>query len=340
MSNQNLGLNNNQSEVFKMDTGAKSIDARKRINVLVIETDLEIQYLYKQFFNAMTSYVSYSIVNDIDELDNGNNDLKDTNSILTYQSVFDTIIIDIKMDNFKGIDMAKEILQKLPKQRIIFTTTFSHNIIKEKMEKERLLSPITILQKPFRFSDLLSILAPATSRFEKVKLTDHVLASYSTIQEELRDAVDFIKKGIETNELNLLLIRKDMDVKKTSLLLKSNGLYNISDLLKNKSLIMLKNEEWYIPDGKVDKHRIINQWHDLVEQSMQGGKTGLRAFCMMDCFFENGFSKEVVDYECTLPSQFQIPFIPICAYRKSDLDSLPEQEKRNLIECHNHMMIG
>ncbi len=323
-----------------MDSDAKSIDARKRINVLVIETNSEIQYLYRQFFNAITSYVSYTIVNGIEELYEGNKELKETNSILTYQSVFDTIIIDIKMDNFKGIDMAKEILQKRSKQRVIFTTTVSHNIIKEKIEKEKLLSSITILQKPFRFSDLLSILAPAKSRFDKVKSTDHVLASYSTIQEEIRDAVDFIKKGIETNELNLLLIRKDMDVTKTALLLQSNGLYNVYSLLKDKSLIMLKNEEWYIPDGKVDKGKIINQWHDLVEQSIQGGKTGLRAFCMMDCFFENGFSKEVVDYECTLPSQFQIPFIPICAYRQSDLDSLPEQEKRNLIECHNHIMIG
>ena len=103
MSNQNLDLNNNQSEGIKMDSDANIIDARKRINVLVIETDLEIQHLYKQFFNAMTSYVSYSIVNDIEELDNGNNDLKDTNSILTYPSVFDTIIIDLKMKHEKSM---------------------------------------------------------------------------------------------------------------------------------------------------------------------------------------------------------------------------------------------
>ncbi|CAN5603307.1 hypothetical protein BH23THE1_BH23THE1_30940 [soil metagenome] len=60
----------------------------------------------------------------------------------------------------------------------------------------------------------------------------------------------------------------------------------------------------------------------------------------MDCFFENGYSMEVVDYERTLPSQFEIPFVPICVYRQSDLDCLPEQEKRKLIECHNHIVIA
>ena len=101
----------------------------------------------------------------------------------------------------------------------------------------------------------------------------------------------------------------------------------------------MRNEEWYIPDSKVDKQRIISQWHNLVSQSIQSGKKGLRAFCMMDCFFEHGYSMEVVDYERTLPLQFEIPFVPICAYRQSDLDCLPEQEKQKLIECHNHIMI-
>ena len=72
------------------------------------------------------------------------------------------------------------------------------------------------------------------------------------MQEELMDAVDFIKKGIESDELNLFLIRNDMDVKKTVLMLESKGLSNIDSLLDNQSLILIKNKDWYIPDGKVD----------------------------------------------------------------------------------------
>jgi hypothetical protein len=92
------------------------------------------------------------------------------------------------------------------------------------------------------------------------------------------DIVDFIKRGIENNALNLLLIRSDMDVTGTSILLKSAGLTNVDILLEDKSLMILKNEQWYISNGKVDKYRIINQWHELVRQSIQDRKEGLRAF--------------------------------------------------------------
>ena len=159
------------------------------------------------------------------------------------------------------------------------------------------------------------------------------------MHKELMDAVDFIKKGVDSDELNLLLIRNDMDIKNTVLTLKSKGLSNADNLLENESLVIMKNEEWYIPDGKVDVPRIMNQWQSLVDQSVQLNKIGLRAFCMMDCFFENGFSTELVNYECNLPSQFQIPVIPLCAYRQMDLDCLTEKDKKRLIECHNHMII-
>ena len=207
------------------------------------------------------------------------------------------------------------------------------------MIRQGLLSSVVILRKPFSFSDLLAVISPTKGKFDKLKLTDHVLASYNSMQEELRDAVDFIKKGIESDELNLFLIRNDMDVKKTVLMLESKGLSNIDSLLDNQYLILIKNKDWYIPDGKVDVPRIMNQWQDLVNQSIQLKKKGLRAFCMMDCFFENGFSTELVDYECNLPSQFQIPVIPVCAYRQIDLDYLAEKDKKKLIECHSHMII-
>jgi CheY-like chemotaxis protein len=329
---------------------------KKTLNVLIIENDPEMQSLYHHFFNIILSHVSFTIVDGISKvgLKNNNYNIKERknrlnnsndknyynyNLNLAHQSVFDVIIFNITVEYFRDIEIAKEIIENNPRQKIIFTTAYNLGEIRKKMENDGILSSITILQKPFRFSNLLSILYPTRTMFDRIRLTDHVLMTYNTIHEELTDAVDFIKRGLATTELNLLLIRGDMDVKDTVTLLESAGLANANVFLKDNSIIILKNEEWYMPDGKVDKYRIINQWHNLVKQSIQNGKRGLRAFCMMDCFFENGFSTELVDYECTLPSQFQIPFTPICAYRQSDLDSLPEQEKKKLIECHNHSLI-
>lgn len=326
---------------------------KKPVNVLIMEKEPEIQSLYKKFFNIVKSRVSFTIVSDIHHIvtipsDKYTNDQGDRSSDnhdkgytinLNDQSIFDVIIIDVNVGNFEGIEIAKQILKKMPRQKIIFTTTLDSDSIKKKMDKEEIFSSTTILQKPFRFSDLLSILTPSKGRFDNVNLCDHILVTYNTLQEELMDVAEFINRGIELDELNLLLIRSDMSLERTSTLLKSVGLSNLDDILNSKSLLILKNEDWYIPDGRVDKYRIINQWHDLVNKSIQSGKNGLRAFCMMDCFFETGFSKEVVDYESTLPSKFQIPFVPVCAYRQNDFNLLSESEKQRMIESHNHMIM-
>ncbi len=131
-----------------------------------------------------------------------------------------------------------------------------------------------------------------------------------------------------------------MDTDNVISILDSNGLKDIDVLLDNQSFIIMRNDEWYIPDGKVDKNRIIRQWNDLVSRCMNKGKD-LRAFCMMDCFFDNDFAKEeVVDYEDTLPSQFKIPFISICVYMQKDLDALSLKEREKLVKGHSHIWIG
>ena len=225
---------------------------RKDINILVYETDSDIQYLYQQYMNVISPHVSCTIVADIEKLISGNDNSIINKFNYSQKSNFDTIIIDIKVDNFEVIKIAKELLQNIPRQKIVFTTTVDLHIIKNEMIRQGLLSSVVILRKPFSFSDLLAVISTTKGKFDKLKLTDHVLASYNSMQEELMDAVDFIKKGIESDELNLFLIRNDMDVKKTVLMLESKGLSNIDSLLDNQSLILIKNKDWYIPDGKVD----------------------------------------------------------------------------------------
>lgn len=56
------------------------------------------------------------------------------------------------------------------------------------------------------------------------------------------DAADFIKKGVDLIELNLLPIRNEW-ISNYYSNLKSKGLSNIDTLLKNKSLVINKNKE-------------------------------------------------------------------------------------------------
>ena len=312
---------------------------KKDINILVYETDPDIQCLYQQYMNVISPHVSCTIVDNIEKLTCSEDNSEIGKFNFVQESNFDTIIIDVKAGDYNAIKVVKELLTNIPRQKIVFTTTADTHTIKDEMIRQGLPGNVPILRKPFKFSQLLAVISPNKGKFDKLKLTDHVMASYNSLRDELMDAIDFFKKGIQSDELNLFLIRNDMDIKKTILMLKSKGLPNIDALLNEQSMILLKNKDWYIPDGKVDLPRIMNQWQHLVNQSIELNKKGLRAFCMMDCFFEQSLSKELVNYECSLPSQFQIPFIPICAYQQVDLDCLEEKDKKKLVECHNHMII-
>jgi DNA-binding response OmpR family regulator len=80
-----------------------------------------------------------------------------TKNTSTNTNNYDFVIINTHLYDIPGLDIAKEIRRKNPKQRIVITTTSS----KEHLAKEHLDLGIDhgdILTIPFRFSNLTSLL--------------------------------------------------------------------------------------------------------------------------------------------------------------------------------------
>jgi DNA-binding response OmpR family regulator len=254
-----------------------------------------------------------------------------------FKRRFDVIILDTDLYDMKGVEVAKKIIELNPDQKIIMTTTSSTGMV----ERELTCVDIgleNILLKPFRLFQLISTIWHAISRINNIGLKDHVLASYQSSIDEIQDAVQFLKSGIKNNECVMIVARRDLDLAEIQKAFTTNGI-DIGKLMSNNSLLLVDNKKWYIPDEKVDKHRIIDQWNDLVNRSLVSGKKGLRAFCMMDTFFEHNFVEELVDYEHELPRRFDIPFLAICAYKQSDLDKLSNSQRARMDECHNPIWI-
>jgi DNA-binding response OmpR family regulator len=254
-----------------------------------------------------------------------------------FRKRFDIIILDTDLYDLNGVKVAKKILDLNPDQKIIMTTTSSTDIL----EKELTSADIgleNILLKPFRLFQLLSTVRHAISRINNFGLKDHVLASYQSSTDEIQDAVQFLKNGIKSNECVMIVARRDSALDEILETFTINGI-DAGKLMSNNSLLLVDNKEWYIPDEKVEKHRIIDQWNDLVNRSLVSGKKGLRAFCMMDTFFEHNFVEELVDYEHELPLRFDIPFLAICAYKQIDLDKLSNSQRARMVKCHNPVWI-
>jgi CheY-like chemotaxis protein len=248
---------------------------------------------------------------------------------------FDVIILDIGLHDINGLGVAKTILQSNPDQKIIVTTTDSS----EELKTQALSIGIdteNILLKPFKLITLLSAVREAVYGTSKVGLKDHILASYTSVTEEITGVIRFFKDGIRNNECVMFVTGKNTNIDLLKETLITNGI-NVDRLLSDNSLIFKESEDWYIPDGKVDKDNIKNQWIELVKSCVTKGKKGLRAFCIMDTFFEHNLLEELVDYESALSPKFDFHFVPVCAYLRSDLEKLSEKQKERMIQSHSHV---
>ena len=304
---------------------------KHQLNILIAEPEEDIQILYKSFLTDWSAAV----------VDTGE---KCLDFVSRTDRAFDMVIIDSHIKGLDVIETIRRIRRIAPDQHIVITSTnldqFERKIETAGIEKdERRVGLTDFVQKPFSFTQILSILRSRVPRVSKVGLTDHVLAIYEDANEELLEAIAFLKRSIQNNEVELLLTRKndEHDIETLKAKIRARGIINVDQLISDGSIIIMSNEDWYIPYQQADKHRIIRRWNELVDHCKSAGKNGLRAFCMMDCFFEHNFSEEVVDYEHTLPVRFTMPFVTVCAYRKEDIDRLSEDQKRRLVVCHSHV---
>ncbi len=79
-------------------------------------------------------------------------------------SLYDLVILDHKMPRMAGTDVAKEIIEMNPKQRILFVT--GH--VKDMMKGVRKIGEkIELMQKPFRISAMISQVENAKLRWQK-----------------------------------------------------------------------------------------------------------------------------------------------------------------------------
>jgi DNA-binding response OmpR family regulator len=71
---------------------------------------------------------------------------------------FDTIILDTHLKDISSIEVARKIKQRLPDQRIIITSTTGASA--DEIEHICMSKDDDVLQKPFHFSKLLSLIKP------------------------------------------------------------------------------------------------------------------------------------------------------------------------------------
>ncbi|MGH9976951.1 MAG: response regulator [Nitrososphaeraceae archaeon] len=163
------------------------------MRILIAEDDLDIAVLYKKALeknkhnvvltsngsdclkNYLTTLKNMASISkyqsktkpaktNIDSLQNSNSESRKVSN--TNTSPYDVVILDYSMPGMNGMEVAKEILNASPNQRIIFASAY----VKETLENsvKELKQVVELLQKPFALKQLTDTVED-TLAFEELK---------------------------------------------------------------------------------------------------------------------------------------------------------------------------
>jgi hypothetical protein len=113
----------------------------------------------------------------------------------------------------------------------------------------------------------------------------------------------------------------------------NHGMGDISKYEKEESLMIADSIEEYLGDQP-----LVYVKKGLANYAKMG-KNGLSVLADLGSYFHKSKYKDLVDYELSLPTKFDVPMKGICLYHHKDFDDkLSDEQKQKLIEHHGEAL--
>lgn len=165
------------------------------------------------------------------------------------------------------------------------------------------------------------------------KKGDHIMCIYKDEETEFQDALDFLKEGLDKNELIIFITSRFSNIEVLEIMEK-RWKVDVRKLFTNLEIIIKDPTEIYLPNGHLDSIKVEEFFQNATRYAIEKGKTGLRAFGSTHKFFEKHMDTELIGYESRYEKQFEIPFTAICPYQKKDVEKLSKEQFDTLKEHH------
>jgi hypothetical protein len=99
-----------------------------------------------------------------------------------------------------------------------------------------------------------------------------------------------------------------------------------------KTLIIADSRGKYI--GQTNVESIWNANKEMVTYANESGKNGVSILGDLGSFISEKRIRDLVDYELSLPTRFEMNIKGVCMYHQKDFDSLPEDMRQTIIDHH------
>jgi CheY-like chemotaxis protein len=168
------------------------------MNILIAEDDKDIALLYKKVLEARNHKVTIT--------SNGEDCLKcyhdvfqemissRTRSVQSLQVPFDVVLLDYKMPQIDGMEVAKEILAVNSHQRIIFASAH----VKETLEYsiKQLKQVVELMQKPFTVNNLIDTIEDSEvyNELQKYNVDIDIVKAFIPTHQQIIDLLERLRK--------------------------------------------------------------------------------------------------------------------------------------------------
>jgi CheY-like chemotaxis protein len=119
--------------------------------------------------------------------------VRDTSPAHGHASPYDSVILDYKLPDINGLEVAKEILTLNPHQRIIILSAYALEILSRASDWSNI--PMEVLEKPISNDVLIDTVedAPIFDELKKFDLNIDVFKKGGFSHEQLRELADILK---------------------------------------------------------------------------------------------------------------------------------------------------
>ena len=160
----------------------------KELNVLVIEDEKDLVAEYKYFLEINGHHVTDAF--------SGEEGLEKFHALSQKQKPpFDVVILDYQLPKKNGVQVAKDMLNSNPKQRIIFASAYVEETLRESIKE--LGHIVELLQKPFTLKTLNDTINDREiyAELEKLNVDIANLKDVEPTHAQIRDYLELMKKS-------------------------------------------------------------------------------------------------------------------------------------------------
>jgi CheY-like chemotaxis protein len=164
------------------------------MRILIAEDEQDIALSYKKALENSNHEVT--IASDGEECletYRNSNQISEPNNAGFY-SIFDAVILDYRMPKKDGMEVAKEILELNPKQRIIFASAYVKETLLDAVKQ--LKHVVELLQKPFDAKALVDTVEDkgAYEELKKLVISVRQIGDREPTQQQIRNLFESLKK--------------------------------------------------------------------------------------------------------------------------------------------------